>query len=466
MKIYNEYIKYIMEEITKLIQNYNLPTSENVYQQTTQSNESYYTIDPPTTITNNNITPNQSQTSIFKKSYRKEIVIAKVIISELQEKINKKNIQIEELEKQLNEALDTITTLHKDYCTLTDRFSQVNQSINNINENEGKVKQLEEDKEKMKKEFDEQSEIYKINIEKLTEKMNDMQKHLEEVEEQLEKSKEETIDRGIVETLTKEKENLIHENYDLKNECINLKKSIQVDNKKMTLEIENLKNSVSLLESKNHTLNVEIKEKDIELQKQQKFIEQYNILDQQFSFSIKEKDKNYNLLNEQYTNLYNEYKIMKNQIEKSKEVYEDTINKLKGENESLMQKIKEYKLRLNTVNNYKQAVPVNKSFSSYSDEFAILSKQKEYIENLLFKTHPNGNLIKQIVQLHNEVLQLEVQKEKVEKQMEGNQNAKEIIYKIVSQINIFKSHLHKLEDDLSTEVLHAINTSFMTELSQ
>ena len=85
---------------------------------------------------------------------------------------------------------------------------------------------------------------------------------------------------------------------------------------------------------------------------------------------------------------------------------------------------------------------------------------------MLFKTHPNGNLIKQIVQLHNEVLQLEVQKEKVEKQMEGNQNAKEIIYKIVSQINIFKSHLHKLEDDLSTEVLHVINTSFMTELSQ
>ena len=195
-----------MEEITKQIQNYNLPTSENLYQQTTQSNESYYTIDPPTTITNNNLTPNISQTSIFKKSYRKEIVIAKVIISELQEKINKKNIQIEELEKQLNEALDTITTLHKDYCTLTDRFSQVNQSINNINENEGKVKQLEEEKEKMKKEFDEQSEIYKINIEKLTEKMNDMQKHLEEVEEQLEKSKEETIDRGIVETLTKEKE--------------------------------------------------------------------------------------------------------------------------------------------------------------------------------------------------------------------------------------------------------------------
>ena len=83
-----------MEEITKQIQNYNLPTSENLYQQTTQSNESYYTIDPPTTITNNNLTPNISQTSIFKKSYRKEIVIAKVIISELQEKINKKNIHV------------------------------------------------------------------------------------------------------------------------------------------------------------------------------------------------------------------------------------------------------------------------------------------------------------------------------------------------------------------------------------
>ena len=77
-----------MEEITKLIQNYGITTSENFYQQTTQSNDSYYTIEPTTSITNNNITnitPNLSQNSIFQKKplYRKELVIAKIIISEL-----------------------------------------------------------------------------------------------------------------------------------------------------------------------------------------------------------------------------------------------------------------------------------------------------------------------------------------------------------------------------------------------
>ena len=468
-----------MEEITKLIQNYGITTSENFYQQTTQSNDSYYTIEPTTSITNNNITnitPNLSQNSIFQKKslYRKELVIAKIIISELQEKIKEKNIQNGELENQLNEALETIKNLHKDYCLLTDRFSQVNQSMTVTNENENKIKKiedekenikkknenLEKEKEKLKKEFEEQSEIYKINIGKLNEKIGEMQKHLDEVEEQMEKSKD-NYDKGIVENLSKEKNELIQENFDLKNEIIKLKKDFQVENKKSTLEIENLKNSLSLLESKNHTLNVEIKEKDIQLQKQEKFIEQYNILDQQFSFSIKEKDKNYNLLNEQYTNLYSEYKNLKNKNEKEKRDFIEKEKFYENEKKNMSEKIKDLKLKIAKISNSNK----DKKIQNFPENYEILKKQKEYIEKLLFKTHPNGNLIKQIVELNADVVQLEFQKEKVEKKMEGNENSPEIINKIEKQINIFKTHLNKLEVELSTEIIQNFHTSMMSEYS-
>ena len=124
-----------------------------------------------------------------------------------------------------------------------------------------------------------------------------------------------------------------------------------------------------------------------------KLNEQYNTLDQQFTFSIQEKDKNYNILNEQYTNLFNEYKVLKNEMEKNKIESEEKIKKYYNERNNLMQKVKEYKLKL-TTQSEKNSFLFKKE--KENNNYDLLLKQKEYIQGLLLKTHPNANLIQQI----------------------------------------------------------------------
>ena len=46
------------------------------------------------------------------------------------------------------------------------------------------------------------------------------------------------------------------------------------------------------------------------------------------------------MLNEQYSNLFNEYKVLKNQMEKNKIELEEKIKKYYNERNNLMQKVK------------------------------------------------------------------------------------------------------------------------------
>ena len=452
-----------MEEISNTINKYPNTTSDNL----SLTNDSLLTIDPfttnPSTSTlhdnnNNKQTITNNNNNNKGSSYRKELIIAKVIISELQDKVHKKESQINELEIQLNQALDTIKTLHKDYCSLTDKFSQVNQSVSNYHSKD-KDDEVYKHNNNVKALSNEQEEIYKINISKLNEKIMELQAQLINMEEQLEKTNESSATsnelKEIVDQLTKE-------NISQKNELINLKKTTQNDIKKYQLEIENLKGSVSLLETKNHSISVELKEKTIELQKQLKLNEQYNVLDQQFTFSIQEKDKNYNLLNEQYTNLFNEYKLIKNQSDKDKFELNSKIMTLSQDKTNLLIKVKDLKQKLQN-----QFNDNNSNKKCNDDSYYLLEQQKMYIEELLLKTHPNASLIKQIIDLNTEVIQLEMQKGKVEMQVKGKRNAKEIIYKINTQIELFKTQLKKLEIELTANIEPHFNTTeLMSDFSQ
>ena len=452
-----------MEEISNTINKYPNTTSDNL----SLTNDSLLTIDPfttnPSTSTlhdnnNNKQTITNNNNNNKGSSYRKELIIAKVIISELQDKVHKKESQINELEIQLNQALDTIKTLHKDYCSLTDKFSQVNQSVSNYHSKD-KDDEAYKHNNNVKALSNEQEEIYKINISKLNEKIMELQAQLINMEEQLEKTNESSATsnelKEIVDQLTKE-------NISQKNELINLKKTTQNDIKKYQLEIENLKGSVSLLETKNHSISVELKEKTIELQKQLKLNEQYNVLDQQFTFSIQEKDKNYNLLNEQYTNLFNEYKLIKNQSDKDKFELNSKIMTLSQDKTNLLIKVKDLKQKLQN-----QFNDNNSNKKCNDDSYYLLEQQKMYIEELLLKTHPNASLIKQIIDLNTEVIQLEMQKGKVEMQVKGKRNAKEIIYKINTQIELFKTQLKKLEIELTANIEPHFNTTeLMSDFSQ
>ena len=158
-----------MEEITKLIQKYDIIQSEEQSQPNIQTNESVLFLDP-NNVNQNKFIPHSEKI----KNYKRNLVIAKVIISELQDKNNDLNNQNSELETQLNEAVETIKSLHQDYINLTEKFSHVNQSfIEENNSNDSRVKKLEQEKNellennnKLQKENKEKNEIYQININK------------------------------------------------------------------------------------------------------------------------------------------------------------------------------------------------------------------------------------------------------------------------------------------------------------
>ena len=75
---------------------------------------------------------------IINNNYRKELIIAKIIISELQDKINEINKEKLFLENKLDEELNTIKLLHKEYISLSDKFDKVNQNIIMDNSNNQK----------------------------------------------------------------------------------------------------------------------------------------------------------------------------------------------------------------------------------------------------------------------------------------------------------------------------------------
>ena len=431
-----------MEQISKLIQKYDMTQTEDQSQGNTQTNESLFFLEP-TNINEKNLYQN----------YKRGLVIAKIIISELQDKNIYLTNHNSELEIQLNEALETIKSLHKDYINLTEKFSHVNQSFEE-NSNDSKMKKLETEKNdlleinnKLQKDLKESNEKYQININKLNDKILQLQNHINELEKKIEESERKNNDVDI--------EKLEIEITVLKGENSNLKKlNIELNNKynseinKLKLEIEKLKGQISLNENKIKTLSVEIKEKEIEYQKQVKLNEQYNTLDQQFTFSIQEKDKNYNMLNEQYSNLFNEYKVLKNQMEKNRIELEEKIKKYYNERNNLMQKVKEYKIKLTSQSEKNSSLYKKQNDNKYD----LLLKQKDYIQGLLLRIHPNANLIQQIIELNKELIQLEFQKFDIAKKIAGENNSNLTVKKIDKQINLFKLHLKKLEEELAIDL--------------
>ena len=108
-------------------------------------------------------------------NYRRQLIIAKLLISELQEKNSTIILEKQQIESQLNEALESIKSLHSDYISLTEKFSLVNKNIkieqNNIindNLNENEIINLE----RKIKEIEEEKNILQIKNEELEQKLN------------------------------------------------------------------------------------------------------------------------------------------------------------------------------------------------------------------------------------------------------------------------------------------------------
>ena len=387
-------------------------------------------------------------------NFRKELVMAKIIISELQDKIDELINEKKDLENQLNEALNTIKFLHSDYISLTDKFDKVNQTIiidsnNNEKKFNEKINELKIKNDQLNDELSTKKEINKLQEEALNRKINLLTKKLEKTEEELDSYKKRNEE---IYKLEMNKNQINNENIILREDNIKISNKYNDDRKKFYKEIEEYKNKIKKLENENFILTSELNDKKDMLEKEHKINFQYNKLDKFLNNTIQQKNNSYEAINEKYTELFKQFENYKNETSKEKNELMEKYDKLKNEYEIKKKLEEEYTQKINILNEKIK----NKNNNEISDdknlnnneEFEIVKEQKNYILNLLLKITPNVKLIKQIIEINKEIIQLERQKMTINNTNKNNPKLNNILPKIDEQINIFKNHLASLEDEL------------------
>ena len=447
---------------------------------------------------------------IPENPYRRQLIMAKIIISELQDNISNILLEKQQIENQLTDALNSIKSLHNDYISLTEKFSLVNNNMNllNNNQNENKdneetisnlennIKNLEKlnsdlksERKSLEEKIKTSEEMNKIQEEKFNYKIILLNKKIETLEYEL-KSNKESFD---INDIKEENKKLKKENISLREDNIELNNRYTNDKKKLILDIEKFKSKINLLESQNVNITADLKEKTILLEKEQRINEQYNTLDKHFNNSLQEKNISYNNLNEQYLKLIQEFNEYKEKTEKNMNDSRIKIDELNKElndayelNDEYKNKINAYKNKIKELNedkkNYDNELDINYKGNSFKrrsqnnnpnkendiksnilsnendkkinnnsgleEKLYFSEKQKDYILSLLLKVTPNKKLIQEIIDLNLEILQMEKQKENIVKKMKENPYLKNILPKIDEQINNFREQLLSLEDEL------------------
>ena len=387
-------------------------------------------------------------------NFRKELVMAKIIISELQDKIDELINEKKDLENQLNEALNTIKFLHSDYISLTDKFDKVNQTIiidsnNNEKKFNEKINELKIKNDQLNDELSTKKEINKLQEEALNRKINLLTKKLEKTEEELDSYKKQNEE---IYKLEMNKNQINNENIILREDNIKISNKYNDDRKKFYKEIEEYKNKIKKLENENFILTSELNDKKDMLEKEHKINFQYNKLDKFLNNTIQQKNNSYEAINEKYTELFKQFENYKNEASKEKNELMEKYDKLKNEFEIKKKLEEEYVQKINILNEKiknknNNEVNDDKNLNN-NEEFEIVKEQKNYILNLLLKITPNVKLIKQIIEINKEIIQLERQKMTINNTNKNNPKLNNILPKIDEQINIFKNHLASLEDEL------------------
>ena len=346
-----------------------------------------------------------------ENKYRKELIMAKVIISELQDAIEILKQEKKELEVKLEETLNTLKFLHSDYISLTQKLETINQVIitdaNNTEKNyENKIKELKLKNDELMEELSTKKEINKMQEEALQKKISLLEKKLEKTEEELSNTKKKCKNDNILE---KNMDSMDKENLELREDNIKMSTKFNSDIKRMRRELEEYKNTVKKLENENFLIKNELNENKNILEKEQKINEQKYQIDKYLNNDLETKNDKYETMKKKYNILLKE----KNELDK---------------------KYQEMKQKNNS--------------SLYIEELEITKEQNKYILNLLLRITPNTKLIKQIVELNKEIIQLERKKIFIMNNKNQDDKIKNIVFKINDQINKFKNNLTSLEDEL------------------
>ena len=349
--------------------------------------------------------------STNENKYRKELIMAKVIISELQDSIEILKQEKNDLEIKLEETLNTLKFLHSDYISLTQKLDNVNQVIitdaNNTEKNyENKIKELKLKNDELNEELNTKKEISKMQEEALEKKIVLLEKKLEKTEEELNNTKKKW---KYSINLEKNKDIMDKENFELREDNIKMSTKFNADIKRMRRELEEYKNMVKKLESENFLVKNELNENKNMLEKEQKINEQKYQIDKYLNNDLETKNDKYETIKKKYNILLKE----KNELE---------------------QKYQQMKLKNNN--------------SIFKEELEITKEQNIYILNLLLRITPNAKLIRQIVELNKEIIQLERKKILIMNNKNQDDKIKNIVFKINEQIDTFKNNLSSLEDEL------------------
>jgi len=363
-----------------------------------------------TTKTFNKI-KSERKNSTNENKYRKELIMAKVIISELQDSIEILKQEKNDLEIKLEETLNTLKFLHSDYISLTQKLDNVNQVIitdaNNTEKNyENKIKELKLKNDELNEELNTKKEISKMQEDALEKKIILLEKKLEKTEEELNNTKKKW---KYSISLEKNKDIMDKENFELREDNIKMSNKFNADIKRMRREVEEYKNMVKKLESENFLIKNELNENKNMLEKEQKINEQKYQIDKYLNNDLETKNDKYETIKKKYNILLKE----KNELE---------------------QKYQQMKLKNNN--------------SIFKEELEITKEQNKYILNLLLRITPNAKLIRQIVELNKEIIQLERKKILIMNNKNQDDKIKSIVFKINDQIDTFKNNLSSLEDEL------------------
>ena len=365
-----------------------------------------------------NINQYKNINDVSNNKYRKELIMAKIIISELQDSLELLKNEKKELELKLEENLNTLQFIHSNYISLTAKFDTMNQTVitdtNNLEKNyENKMKELELKNDQLKEEINTKKEINKMQEEAYENKISLLEKKLEKTEEELINTKKNC---KLNDNLEKSKIITDKENIELREENIKMSTKFNEEIKKICKQLENYKNIAKKFENENFLIKKELNEYKSRFEKEQKIYEQQNQFDKYLNNTLEMKNGKYETIIKKYNILLKEKKEIENK-------YQDLIKK-------------------NNIN----------------EEFEILKEQNKYILKLLLRSTPNGKLIKQIIGLNKEIIKLERKKNWMMNNKDKEYKFKNIIPKINEQINKCKNDLISFEDEL-------INNDFGSSLS-
>ena len=268
--------------------------------------------------------------------------------------------------------------------------------------------------------------------------------------------------------------NLKKENDTLKTS--NMTFSQKIDNLTMTLSTfqndinKTLRQSTTLeIQAKNKEFLSIISSKDLEISKLKELNNNYIMLEQELSKSLKEK-----------TQQASQYKMKLDSFNNDQSSLQREIEQLKIENEKIIEENIQLKQEVNKfMKNYENATSQFQSSSNLKntqinnlknyvelleDKTVTMGKNKKYLEHLLIYTHPKSEKVKQILEIYKEIINLEIQKKNFEKEyiisQKGNEDEnnkmvkQQAIDNIDEQIKMLKQSLKEMEDDIRIDKEH------------